>query len=61
MVDESMTNAAPIRREYLKYGGTVVGGGLLAGCISGGRPRAEKHCTARETAMGAGRRAGGDT
>jgi ABC-type Fe3+-hydroxamate transport system substrate-binding protein len=26
------TTGAPTRRDYMKYGGTVVGGGLLAGC-----------------------------
>lgn len=26
----------PTRREYVKYGGTVIGGGLLAGCTGGG-------------------------
>jgi iron complex transport system substrate-binding protein len=25
---------APTRREYVKYGGTIIGGGLLAGCVS---------------------------
>jgi iron complex transport system substrate-binding protein len=26
----------PTRRDYVKYGGAVVGGGLLAGCVGGG-------------------------
>jgi iron complex transport system substrate-binding protein len=26
---------APTRRDYVKYGGTVIGGGLLAGCTGG--------------------------
>jgi iron complex transport system substrate-binding protein len=26
------------RRDYMKYGGAVVGGGLLAGCSSGSDP-----------------------
>jgi iron complex transport system substrate-binding protein len=30
--DGTQTTAAPTRREYIKYGGAVVGGGLLAGC-----------------------------
>jgi iron complex transport system substrate-binding protein len=30
--DDGDTTGAPTRREYLKYGGAVVGGGLLAGC-----------------------------
>jgi len=32
MCDNGNTNEAPTRRDYLKYGGAVVGGGLLAGC-----------------------------
>jgi ABC-type Fe3+-hydroxamate transport system substrate-binding protein len=30
--DDIDTTRAPTRREYVKYGGAVVGGGLLAGC-----------------------------
>jgi iron complex transport system substrate-binding protein len=32
MSDESNTTETPTRRDYMKYGGAVVGGGLLAGC-----------------------------
>jgi iron complex transport system substrate-binding protein len=32
MADEASDDAAPTRREYLKYSGAVVGGGALAGC-----------------------------
>jgi len=32
--DELHTETAPTRRDYLKYGGAVIGGGLLAGCAS---------------------------
>jgi len=32
MSDDADTTEAPTRREYVKYGGAVVGGGLLAGC-----------------------------
>ncbi len=32
MADESREHAAPTRRDYLTYGGAVLGGGLLAGC-----------------------------
>jgi iron complex transport system substrate-binding protein len=32
MADESSEHKAPTRRDYIKYGGAVVGGGLLAGC-----------------------------
>jgi iron complex transport system substrate-binding protein len=31
--DDTDTAKSPTRREYLKYGGAVVGGGLLAGCV----------------------------
>ena len=30
--DDTIRQGAPTRREYVKYGGAVVGGGLLAGC-----------------------------
>lgn len=32
MADDSNVNEAPTRRDYMKYGGAVVGGGLVAGC-----------------------------
>jgi iron complex transport system substrate-binding protein len=32
MIDDSSNHEAPTRRDYIKYGGAVVGGGLLAGC-----------------------------
>jgi iron complex transport system substrate-binding protein len=32
MAGDSSDHEAPTRRDYLKYGGAVVGGGLLAGC-----------------------------
>lgn len=32
--DDTIRYEAPTRREYVKYGGAVVGGGLLAGCSS---------------------------
>jgi iron complex transport system substrate-binding protein len=31
--DDASRTEAPTRREYVKYGGAVVGGGLLAGCV----------------------------
>ena len=34
MADDSNEQVGPTRREYMKYGGAVVGGGLLAGCSS---------------------------
>ncbi|WP_049985024.1 ABC transporter substrate-binding protein [Halobellus rufus] len=35
MGDNLKRNVTPTRREYVKYGGAVVGGGLLTGCIGG--------------------------
>ncbi len=32
MADDPAAHEAPTRRDYMKYGGAVVGGGLLAGC-----------------------------
>ncbi|AUV80665.1 ABC transporter substrate-binding protein [Salinigranum rubrum] len=32
MSDDTSTTETPTRREYVKYGGAVLGGGLLAGC-----------------------------
>jgi ABC-type Fe3+-hydroxamate transport system substrate-binding protein len=32
MSDDENTTRTPTRRDYMKYGGAVVGGGLLAGC-----------------------------
>jgi iron complex transport system substrate-binding protein len=32
MSDDDTNTTAPTRRDYLRYGGAVVGGGLLAGC-----------------------------
>lgn len=36
MERDSTPQVAPTRRDYLRYGGTVVGGGLLAGCSTTG-------------------------
>ncbi|SFS12693.1 ABC-type Fe3+-hydroxamate transport system, substrate-binding protein [Halomicrobium zhouii] len=36
MSDDASADGQPTRREYVKYGGTVVGGGLLAGCTGDG-------------------------
>jgi len=36
MADDSAERKAPTRRDYVKYGGAVVGGGLLAGCAGDG-------------------------
>lgn len=35
MGEDSSGREAPTRRDYVKYGGAVVGGGLLAGCTGG--------------------------
>jgi len=44
MADDSSGQEAPTRRDYMKYGGAVVGGSLLAGCAgqsdSGSTPTA---------------------
>jgi ABC-type Fe3+-hydroxamate transport system substrate-binding protein len=34
MLNDEPVNGAPTRRDTIKYGGAVVGGGLLAGCTS---------------------------
>jgi len=48
--DDTTTTAAPTRRDYLTYGGAVVGGGLLAGCAgqseSGSPPESDGNGTA---------------
>ncbi|ESP89970.1 ABC transporter substrate-binding protein [Candidatus Halobonum tyrrellensis] len=36
MPDDNVRDRGTTRREYLKYGGAVAGGGFLAGCSSGG-------------------------
>jgi len=36
--DDTNTTEAPTRRDYMKYGGTVIGGGLLAGCTGDSSP-----------------------
>jgi ABC-type Fe3+-hydroxamate transport system substrate-binding protein len=36
MVDDATENDPATRREYVKYGGAVIGGGLLAGCAGDG-------------------------
>jgi ABC-type Fe3+-hydroxamate transport system substrate-binding protein len=40
---------APTRREYVKYGGTVVGGGLLAGCAGQSDSGSTQESTPTET------------
>jgi len=36
MADDSSDEDGPTRRKYVKYGGAVIGGGLLAGCTGDG-------------------------
>ncbi|MDF9744388.1 ABC transporter substrate-binding protein [Natrinema salsiterrestre] len=43
------TTEAPTRREYVKYGGAVVGGGLLAGCAGQSDSRSTPESTNDET------------
>jgi iron complex transport system substrate-binding protein len=45
--DGTTTTEAPARRDTIKYGGAVVGGGLLAGCSS--RSRSESTTTGEPT------------
>jgi ABC-type Fe3+-hydroxamate transport system substrate-binding protein len=58
MVDDHSQPGAPTRREYVKYGGAVVGGGLFAGCTgqsgseSGETPEATETGTATPTGTG---------
>jgi iron complex transport system substrate-binding protein len=51
MSRDDVAHEAPTRREYVKYGGAVVGGGLLAGCTggSGGAGSENDTSTADET------------
>jgi ABC-type Fe3+-hydroxamate transport system substrate-binding protein len=47
MGDDSNGYEAPTRRDYMKYGGTVVGGSLLAGCA--GQTDSESSATSTDT------------
>jgi ABC-type Fe3+-hydroxamate transport system substrate-binding protein len=48
------TTKAPTRRKYLKYGGAVIGGGLLAGCTGDGdsTPSTTESSSSASTASG---------
>ena len=48
MRNDPTRHTGPTRREYVKYGGAVVGGGVLAGCF--GDSESESTRTASETA-----------
>ena len=50
--DDTTTTAGPTRRDTIKYGGAVVGGGLLAGCTSQADSGATPESTSTETATG---------
>ncbi|MFC6723366.1 ABC transporter substrate-binding protein [Halobium palmae] len=53
--DDTGTAEAPTRRDYMKYGGAVAGGGLLAGCAgqseSGSTPESTRTETTAEAAI----------
>jgi ABC-type Fe3+-hydroxamate transport system substrate-binding protein len=57
MTDDGSGHGAPTRREYLTYGGAVVGAGLLAGCTGGSddgsTPESTPESTPSETEAGA--------
>jgi iron complex transport system substrate-binding protein len=50
MSDDTNTTEAPTRREYVKYGGVVMGGGLLAGCAGQSDSESTPESTSTETA-----------
>jgi ABC-type Fe3+-hydroxamate transport system substrate-binding protein len=47
--DDTNTTDAPTRRDAIKYGGSIVAGGLLAGCVGGSSPGSEATPEATET------------
>ncbi|SFR91070.1 ABC-type Fe3+-hydroxamate transport system, substrate-binding protein [Halomicrobium zhouii] len=49
MARDASGREAPTRREYVKYGGAVVGGGLLAGCTGGSGGGSTPDATATES------------
>jgi iron complex transport system substrate-binding protein len=63
MVDDPSGRGAPTRRDYVKYGGAVVGGGLLAGCSgdTGSEPTAESNADSMATATATGTAATAET
>lgn len=38
MNDDTLRHEGLTRREYVKYGGTIIGGGFLAGCAGESSP-----------------------
>ena len=51
--DDTNTTETPTRREYVKYGGAIVGGGLLAGCTGQSESESTPESTGTETATSA--------
>jgi iron complex transport system substrate-binding protein len=49
MRDDTNTSEAPTRRDYVKYGGAVIGGGLLAGCTGEAESGATSESTSTDT------------
>jgi len=49
MADDAAGTETPTRRDTLKYGGAVVGGGLLAGCASGAESGSDSGSTPEAT------------
>lgn len=49
MPEDSGEHEEPTRRDYLKYGGAVVGGGLLAGCAGQSESGSTTESTNTET------------
>jgi iron complex transport system substrate-binding protein len=58
MAGDSTAQGEPTRREYVKYGGTVIGGGLLAGCAGESDPstgaNSPNSSGSRDTTTGSG-------
>jgi iron complex transport system substrate-binding protein len=50
MSEDTGGHEAPTRRDYMKYGGAVVGGGLLAGCAGQSDSGSTPESTSTETA-----------
>ena len=48
MADDSATHEAPTRRDAIRYGGAVVGGGVLAGCAGQSDPQSTPTQSAEE-------------
>jgi ABC-type Fe3+-hydroxamate transport system substrate-binding protein len=59
MADERSQRRAPTRRDYVKYGGAVVGAGVLAGC-TGGSEGPGSNATDDETTGGSNATDGSD-